>query len=319
MILGEDHPYRHPWLGVEMRHLATLVAVARTKSFRQAAAELGYVQSAVSHQIASLERVVGTRLVERRRGQRTVTLTPAGKLLLERSVGIIGHLHAARVDILAGEGAAGAIIRLAVPSDAVPLLGRLLASVTRELPGVRLRIIETVDDAELIAHLALGNADVAIGSPPHDTALATAILLHDPFVVLTRADSALASLAGVTGPEQLHGRRLIVPEAAVSDADLRAAGLRLDLAVHVPLAATIPPLVASGVGVGLVPQSGVEHAGDGLVALSTAGLIAPRRVVLCWHAARRRPAPLKAFCHVATSSFSAGMSAASVAGLAPVA
>lgn len=318
-MLDEDHPCRHPWLGLAVRHLATLAAVARTGSFRQAAVDLGSVPSAVSHRIASLESVVGTRLVERGSGQRTVTLTPAGRLLLERSVAIIGQLRAARLDVLASGALGAAVIRLAMTADAAPLLERLVAKATRELPGVQLRIMETADDAELVTHLARGSADLAIGTPPPDSAISTAILLEDTFVVLTTADSELARLPGVSSPEQLRGHRLIVPRAARSDAALRAAGLRLDRAVEVPLAATIPPLVAGRVGIGLVPRSAVEYAAAGLVALPTAGLVAPRRVLLGWHAARRRSAPLEAFCDIATSALSAGMSAAPAADLAPVA
>src|SRR3989440_4329180 len=98
------------WLGVELRHLIALEAVAREGSFGRAATSLGYTQSAVSQQIATLERIVGERLVERPGGPRPVTLTEAGELLLRHADSIVARLQAAQADLQAlKEGAAGTL------------------------------------------------------------------------------------------------------------------------------------------------------------------------------------------------------------------
>ena len=80
------------WLGVELRHLAALQAISDEGTFGRAARRLGYTQSAVSQQIATLERIVGERLVERPGGPRPVSLTEAGKLLLGHADAIVARL-----------------------------------------------------------------------------------------------------------------------------------------------------------------------------------------------------------------------------------
>src|SRR4029450_2277547 len=90
------------WLGIELRHLAALEAGAEEARFRGAAGRLGYTQSAVSQQIATLVRLVGAKLIERPGGPRAVSLTDAGRLVLLHAEAVM-----ARVEAAGGEGAAG--------------------------------------------------------------------------------------------------------------------------------------------------------------------------------------------------------------------
>src|SRR3954451_8280620 len=98
------------WLGVEVRHFAALQALADEGSFGRAAFRLGDTQSAVSQQIATLERIVGERLVERPGGPRPVSLTEAGLLLLRHAESIVARLQAAQADLHAlASGNAGTL------------------------------------------------------------------------------------------------------------------------------------------------------------------------------------------------------------------
>jgi molybdate transport repressor ModE-like protein len=290
-------------LGVEVRHLATLSTVARTGSFRQAAKELGYVQSAVSQQVARLEHVVGARLVERQRGQRNVCLTRVGEVLAERGERILSELQAARTDLSVAGGAGDRTVRLAVASDIAPLLAGLLSALGVAIPGARIEVLELGDDRQLVRLLESGGADVAVGVPLAAPGVGSVLLLQDPFVLVAPRDSRLAEIASVSGPAELAGERLIVPRSVISHGPLHAPGLLLERALHVPLAAVVPALVAQGHGIGLVPRSTVDQLAPDIVTVPTAGLIAPQRLMLGWHAARRRTAQLEAFCDAAVRAF----------------
>ncbi len=96
------------WLGLELRHLIALKAIAEERSFGRAARRLGYTQSAISQQLAGLERIVGQRLVDRPGGPRPVSLTEAGQLLLSHADGVTARLRAAQADLATlGAGDAG--------------------------------------------------------------------------------------------------------------------------------------------------------------------------------------------------------------------
>src|SRR3989442_3763587 len=89
------------WLGLELRHLIALKAVSDEGSFGRAAKSLGYTQSAVSQQIAALERIVGEKLIDRPGGPRPVSLTEAGELLLRHANAIVARMQAAPANLAA--------------------------------------------------------------------------------------------------------------------------------------------------------------------------------------------------------------------------
>jgi len=84
------------WSGLQLRSLFTLVAVAEEGSFGAAAHRLGYARSTVGHQIAQLESVVGAELLERGPGSRSITVTPAGRVLLAHGRAVLRLLDHAR-------------------------------------------------------------------------------------------------------------------------------------------------------------------------------------------------------------------------------
>src|SRR5437868_3840218 len=148
------------WLGVELRHFAALQALADEGSFGRAAERLGYTQSAVSQQIATLERIVGERLVERPGGPRPISLTEAGVLLLRHAQSIVARLQAAHADLDAlRAGEAGALRVGTFQSAGARLLPEIMRRYRERWPQVEIRLDELEDDEAVVA-IERGEIDV---------------------------------------------------------------------------------------------------------------------------------------------------------------
>src|SRR5205823_6460569 len=127
------------WLGVELRHFAALQAIAAEGSFGRAAVRLGYTQSAISQQIATLERIVGEKLVERPGGPRPVSLTEAGRLLLRHADSIVARLQAAQADLQALRAGEAGTLRIGTfQSVGARLLPEIMRRFTAAWPAVGL-------------------------------------------------------------------------------------------------------------------------------------------------------------------------------------
>src|SRR5918911_1917769 len=131
------------WAGLELRHLLALAAVAREGSFGRAAVALGYTQSAISQQIAALERIVGERLLERPGGPRPVSLTEAGELLLRHADAIVARLAAAKADLQALAEGEGGVLRVGIyQSVGQRILPELMRRYAAAWPRVEIALTE---------------------------------------------------------------------------------------------------------------------------------------------------------------------------------
>src|SRR3954447_17265532 len=147
--LAEQH-----WLGLELRHLVALKAIAEEGTFGRAARRLGYTQSAISQQIAMLERIVGQKLIDRPGGPRPVSLSQAGELLLRHADAIAARLQAAQADLAALDAGDAGPLRIGTyQSVGAKVLPRLLREFSAEWPKVAITLQESADDRDLLTHI----------------------------------------------------------------------------------------------------------------------------------------------------------------------
>ena len=278
------------WESVELRHLRTLAAVARTGSFSRGADELGYTQSAVSQQISRLESLVGHRLVDRPGGGHGVRLTPAGEAVLARAGTIEGELVRARADLDGlASGTAGTVRVGCFGSVGVRLLPAALRALRASRPGVNVHLVEAEDDAELLALLDAGELDVTfVVHPVPEGDRPSLDVLEDPYVVVVRDDDPLASAPVPLDPARLDGVPLVTYGEMRS---VHAVEQRLGrpwLADQIVLRShdngTIVALAAEGIGAAVVSWLSITATPPGTRMLPLAG-IAPRVVGLTWHTA----------------------------------
>src|ERR671922_1913983 len=139
---------------LDVRRMRVLREVARRGSFSAAADALAYTQSAVSQQIAALEREAGTRLVER--NARGVRLTDAGRALVEHADAILARLADAEAELEAIAGLRGGRLPpVALPSAGATLMPEAIAVFRDRHPAVELTL-EPAEPGPAVAKLRAG-------------------------------------------------------------------------------------------------------------------------------------------------------------------
>jgi DNA-binding transcriptional LysR family regulator len=292
------------WLGVELRHLAALEAVASEGTFGRAAERLGYTQSAVSQQIATLERIVGERLIDRPGGPRAVSLTEAGELLLRHAEAITARFDAARADMAALHAGETGSLRVATyQSVGARVLPGVMRRFLAEWPGIELGLSEPTTDPDLYAAIESGDLDLAFCSPPlPDGPFEALSLMSDPYVFAVPADHPLAkrrsaSLADL-GDLPLIGASTCSSTLA-AETTLAAHGFEVEYGFQSDDNGTVQGLVAAGFGVALWPLLAFAP-GDDKVKLLRIEPEVPRRVIaVVWHRDRHRSPAARAFVEIA--------------------
>jgi molybdate transport repressor ModE-like protein len=287
----------HSWLGIELRHLAALEAVAREGSFRRAATSLGYVQAAISQQIAALEKAVGQRLVERSRGGGPLRLTEAGELVLQHSDAILARLQAAQADVAALAEGQGQLRVGITQSIGVRVLPELMRRFAAEWPDVRLRPTEAAADLALYEAVERGEVDRAfVELPVPDGPFETTELMIDPYMLVVAADSPLAqrpvSLKEL-GTVPLVGHCECRGLARV-EAQLRSRGIEPEFAFRSDVNATIQALVGAGVGAAVLPALAVDPK-DELTVMRELPGIPPRVLAVARHRDRYHSQAARSF------------------------
>jgi DNA-binding transcriptional LysR family regulator len=284
-----------PWLGVEVRHLAALRAVAEEGTFGAAALKLGYAQSAISQQIAALERYVGRRLFERPGGSRPVTLTRAGELLLGHAESIMTRLSAARIDLdsLADEDVGGALRVGAHPSVAAAILPLILRELGADPGETVSELRESNDESELLELLERGELDVAFTALPLPAGpLEAEPLLDDPYVLLVHEEHPYAGLGRELTLEEVAAVPLVTfrRDSCENRAEEIFAfhGLAPRFVHRVDDNATLHSFVTAGLGGGFVPRLAAGIEGRPLVACPIEPKLPPRVVAIAWHRDRLR-------------------------------
>ena len=306
---------RDSWLGVELRHFAALEAVGRARSFGRAARSLGYTQSAVSQQIATLERLVGQQLVERPGGPRPVSLTEAGRLLLTHAEAIAARVAAAQADLTAlGHGEAGTLHVGVFQSVGQRILPEVMRRFVATWPKVDVRLTESADDSELLSLVERGELDLTFADLPlPEGPFESEEVLTDPYVLLVQSGSELAERESAPSLRELGGMPLVTwRHIGEPETFLRGRVPDLNIIFRSDDNGTLVGLVAEGLGVAVVPQLVVNPRNPAYVALPFGTRIPARRLAIVWHRDRYRSAAAEAFTDLAKEiSESSSASAAS--------
>jgi DNA-binding transcriptional LysR family regulator len=255
---------------VELRHLRTFRAVTRTSSFTRAAAELGYVQSAVTAHIKSLEKELGVRLFDQL--GRRVVLTDAGRRLLGRAERLLDLAEETRAAVSGDGRPAGTVTVSATEMHCAYRLPPVLEEMRARFPEVRLVFRPSpigVLDAELRREIREGAVDVAfvLEKPPRPDVRSEDFivepLIEEPLLVVAPPGHRLVQ-APVVRPGDLEDEPVLLAERgcgyrAVFEDALARADVRPNATIEFSSGEASKRCVEAGMGVAVLAAVSVTE------------------------------------------------------------
>jgi LysR family transcriptional regulator, hydrogen peroxide-inducible genes activator len=257
---------------MELHQLRYFCAVARAGNFTRAAEEQHVAQPSLSQQIRKLEDELGARLFDR--FPRFARLTDFGKAFLPKAGEILRQVGQARTEIQEmSQAEVGSVIVGAIPTIAPYFLGPALARFARSHPAVSISVVEEITPI-LLEWLHTGRVDlVVLALPVRRTELASEELFREPLFAALPEGHRLASRTSLALSEIREDPFLLLKEGHCFRENALSACRRSRVNPNVVFESgqfsTIISMVATGMGVSVVPAMAVEpHAGCKFVRIS---------------------------------------------------
>jgi molybdate transport repressor ModE-like protein len=277
---------------LDVRRLHVLREVASRGSFSAAADELFLSQSAVSQQVAALEREVGMPLLERTR--EGPVLTDAGRALVGHADAVIARLDEAERELQAIAGLEGGELRIAsFASASATIVTEAAAEFTKRHPKVRISLSEAEPEESVPPRLRAGELDLAlvldypiVPEEAHRDLELTLLLTESMHLVLPRdhrlAERRSVRLTDLADEPWLSG---VAPSSCreVVVRACEAAGFEPQISYESDDYAVLQGLVAAGLGVTFLPDLALPTMRSDLVVVPTKPKAPERRI---WAATR---------------------------------
>jgi LysR family nitrogen assimilation transcriptional regulator len=237
---------------LDLRQLRYFVAVAERGGFAAAASTLNIAQSALSRHVKELERELGGALLER--GARGVTVTESGKVLLARGRWLFGTIDDIKAEVRTENREPSGTVRLGAPSSLADIFYAPLAHlIVKRFPRVRLELSEGLTEG-MCDRLLRGELDLAVVTTPqpNDHLDYETLVVEQVFLIGPPRDPLLKR--GRLTRKEFEGLpAAIVPLSRNPFPPTVPFSLRVDSAVP------MKRIVASGLGYGLLPFSGIHE------------------------------------------------------------